>query len=105
LSWPIVTGFGAAVSVGVESADWGPVARVVAARDRSAEVAVGRRGADAAHLSAGDVRPVTGRIGGHRFERFVWPPGPAPSGPEAIRTDGGCWIKFRPTCSRFQIRA
>jgi hypothetical protein len=28
--------------------------------------------ADAAHLAAGDeVRPATGRIGGHRFERFV----------------------------------
>jgi hypothetical protein len=37
--------------------------------------------ADAADLDAGEVRPVTGRIGGHRFERFVWPPGPAPAGP------------------------
>jgi hypothetical protein len=51
--------------------------------------------ADAVHLDAGDVRPVTGRIGGHRFERFVGPPGPAPADPEAIRTDGGCWIKLR----------
>jgi hypothetical protein len=41
-----------------------------------------------------DVRPVTGRIGGHRFEVFVWPPGPAPADPEAIRTGGGCWIKL-----------
>ena len=50
---------------------------------------------DAAYLDAGDVRPVTGRIGGHLFERFVGPPGPATADPEAIRTDGGCWIKLR----------
>ena len=49
--------------------------------------------ADAAHLNAGEVRPVTGRIGGHRFEWFVWPPGPAAADREAIRTDGGCWIE------------
>jgi hypothetical protein len=51
--------------------------------------------ADAAHLGAGAVRPVTGRINGHRFELFVWPPGPAPADPEAIRTDGGCWVRLR----------
>jgi hypothetical protein len=51
--------------------------------------------ADAVHLVAGDVRPVSGRIGGHRFERFVGPPGPAPADPEAIRTDGGCWVRLR----------
>jgi hypothetical protein len=51
--------------------------------------------ADADHRDAGAVRPVTGRIGGHRSERFVWPPGPAPADPEAIRTDGGCWIRLR----------
>jgi len=51
--------------------------------------------ADAVHLDVGDVHPVTGRIGGHRFELFVWPPGPAPADPEAIRTDGGCWIRLR----------
>jgi hypothetical protein len=51
--------------------------------------------ADAAHLDAGDVRPVTGRIGGHRFERIVGPPDPPPADPEAIQTDGGCWIKLR----------
>ena len=50
---------------------------------------------DADHLAAGDVRPVMGRIGGHRLERFVWPPGPAPSGPEAIGAESGCWIKPR----------
>jgi hypothetical protein len=43
--------------------------------------------ADAAHLGAGGVRPVTGRIGGHRFERFVGPPGPVPADPKAIGTD------------------
>src|SRR5262249_3154950 len=42
--------------------------------------------------AAGAVRPVTGRIGGHRFERFVWPPGPPPADPEANRPDGGCWV-------------
>jgi hypothetical protein len=51
--------------------------------------------ADADHLDAGEVPPVTGRINGHRFERFVWPPGPAPADPEAIRTDGGCWVRLR----------
>jgi hypothetical protein len=51
--------------------------------------------ADAARLDAGAVRSVTGRINGHRFERFVWPPGPAPADPEAIRTDGGCWVGLR----------
>jgi hypothetical protein len=51
--------------------------------------------ADAAHLNAGEVRPVTGRIGGHLLERFVGPPGPAPADPEAIRTDGGCWVRLR----------
>jgi hypothetical protein len=51
--------------------------------------------ADAAHLDASGVRPVTGRIGGRRFERFVGPPGPAPADSEAIRTDGGYWIKLR----------
>ena len=50
--------------------------------------------ADAVHLDAGEVRPVTGRIGGDRFERFVGPPGPAPADPEAIRTDGGCWVRL-----------
>jgi hypothetical protein len=50
---------------------------------------------DAADLAAGDPRPVTGRIGGHRFELFVWPPGPPPSDPEAIRADGGCWVRLR----------
>ena len=50
---------------------------------------------DAAHLDAGDVHAVTGRIGGHRFERIVGPPGPRPADPEAIQTDGGCWIKLR----------
>ena len=50
--------------------------------------------ADAAHLEVGEVRPMTGRIGGHRFERFVSPPGPRPADPEAIQTDGGCWIKL-----------
>ena len=50
---------------------------------------------DAAYLDAGDVRPVTGRIGGHRFERIVGPPDPPPADPEAIQTDGGCWIKLR----------
>jgi hypothetical protein len=45
--------------------------------------------------AAGGVRPVTGRIGGHRFERFVGPPGPTPVDREAIRTDGGCWIRLR----------
>lgn len=49
--------------------------------------------ADETH-SAG-VRPVTGRIGGHRFEGFVAPPGPAPADPEVIRTVGGCWVKLR----------
>jgi hypothetical protein len=34
-------------------------------------------------------------MGGDRFERFVWPPGPAPADSEAIQTDGGCWIKLR----------
>jgi hypothetical protein len=48
--------------------------------------------ADAFHVEASGVRPVPGRIGGHRFERFVGPPGPAPADPEAIRTDGGCWM-------------
>jgi hypothetical protein len=47
--------------------------------------------ADAAHLGAGDVRPVTGQIGRHLFERFVWPPGQTPADPEVVRTDGGCW--------------
>jgi hypothetical protein len=47
--------------------------------------------ADAVHLDAGVVRPVTCRIGGHRFERFVWPPGSVPADPGAIRTDGGWW--------------
>jgi hypothetical protein len=51
--------------------------------------------ADAVHAGAGDVVPVTGRLGGHRFERFVGPPGPAPADPEAIRTDGGCWVRLR----------
>jgi hypothetical protein len=46
--------------------------------------------ANASHLDAGEVRPLTGRIGGHRFERFVGPPGPPPADPEAIRTGGGC---------------
>jgi hypothetical protein len=41
--------------------------------------------ADAVRLDAGAARPVTGRIGGPRFERFVGPPGPAPAEPEAIR--------------------
>jgi hypothetical protein len=50
---------------------------------------------DAAHLDASAVRPMTGRIGGHRFERIVRPPGPRPADPEAIQTDGGCWIKLR----------
>jgi hypothetical protein len=50
---------------------------------------------DAVHLDAVEVRPVTGRIGGNRFERFFGPPGPAPADPEAIRTDGGCWIRLR----------
>jgi hypothetical protein len=47
-----------------------------------AKSGVGNRGlrivgvvADAVHLDADDVRPVTGRIGGHGFELFVWPPG------------------------------
>jgi hypothetical protein len=35
--------------------------------------------ADAVHLDAGEERSVTGRIGGHRLERFIWPPGPAPA--------------------------
>ena len=43
----------------------------------------------------GEVRPVTGRINGHRFELFVWPPGPAPADPEAVGTDGVCWIGLR----------
>jgi hypothetical protein len=51
--------------------------------------------ADAAQVDPGVVRPLTGRIGGHRFELFVWPPGPAPADPEAIRTDGGCWVRLR----------
>jgi hypothetical protein len=51
--------------------------------------------ADAVHLDAGGVRPVAGRIGGHRFERVVGPPGPSPADPEAIRADGGCWMKLR----------
>jgi hypothetical protein len=51
--------------------------------------------ANAAHLDGGGVRLVTGRIGGHRFERFVGPPGPAPADPEAVRTNGGCWIGLR----------
>jgi hypothetical protein len=38
---------------------------------------------------------VIGRIGGHRFERFIWPPGPALADPEAIRTDGRYWVKLR----------
>jgi hypothetical protein len=46
-------------------------------------------------VAAGEVRPMTGRIGGHRLERFVGPPGPAPADPEAIRTDGGCWVRLR----------
>jgi hypothetical protein len=41
--------------------------------------------ANAAHLDASGVRPVPDRRGGHRFERFVWPPGPAVADPEAIR--------------------
>ena len=51
--------------------------------------------ADAAHLDAAAVRPMTGRIGGHRFERFVRPPVPPPADPEEIQTDSGCWIKLR----------
>jgi hypothetical protein len=51
--------------------------------------------ADAAHVDAGAQRPVTGRINGHRFERFVWPPGPPPADPESSRTDGGCWVRLR----------
>jgi hypothetical protein len=51
--------------------------------------------ADAAHLGAGDVRPVTGRIGGQRFERFAWPAVPPAADPEVIRTDGGCWVRLR----------
>jgi hypothetical protein len=51
--------------------------------------------ADADHLEAGEVRPVVGRVGGHRFERFVGPPGPAPADPEAVRTNVGCWIGLR----------
>jgi hypothetical protein len=51
--------------------------------------------ADAVRLNAGEVRPVTGRINGPRLERFVGPPGPAPADPEAIRTDGGCWVRLR----------
>jgi hypothetical protein len=47
--------------------------------------------ADADHLEAGEVRAVTGRIGGHWFERFVGPPGPAVADPGLMRTDGGCW--------------
>jgi hypothetical protein len=42
-----------------------------------------------------EVRPVTGRIGGHRFELSVWPPSPRPSDPEAIRTESGHWVKLR----------
>jgi hypothetical protein len=45
--------------------------------------------------AAADVRPMTSRIGGHRFERIVRPPGPPPADPEAIQTDGECWIKLR----------
>jgi hypothetical protein len=41
--------------------------------------------ANAGHLAAGAVRPVTGRMGGHWFERFVVPPGPVVADPEAIR--------------------
>jgi hypothetical protein len=45
--------------------------------------------ADAVHLDASAVGAVTGRIGGHRFERFVGPPGPTPADREAMRTNGG----------------
>jgi hypothetical protein len=41
-------------------------------------------------VDAGEVGLVPGRIGGHRFERSVGPPGPAPADPEVIRMDGGC---------------
>ena len=51
--------------------------------------------ADATHPDADGLRPVIGRIGGHRLERFVGPPGPAPADPEAIRGDGGCWVRLR----------
>jgi hypothetical protein len=51
--------------------------------------------ADADHLEAGAVRPVTGQNGGHRFERFVGPPGLVPADPEAIRAEGWCWIRLR----------
>lgn len=52
--------------------------------------------ADATHLDAGGVRPVTGPIGGYRFERFVGPPGPGPADPEAVsRPTGGCWVRLR----------
>jgi hypothetical protein len=46
--------------------------------------------AGAAHLDAGAVRAVTGRIGGHGFERFVGPPGAAVAAPEAIRAGRCC---------------
>jgi hypothetical protein len=45
--------------------------------------------------TAGVVRPVTGRIGGHRFELYVWPPGRRPNDPEVIGTEAGCWVKLR----------
>jgi hypothetical protein len=51
--------------------------------------------ADAAHLGAGDVRPVTSRIGGQRFGRFACPAVPPAADPEAIRIDGGCWVRLR----------
>src|SRR5262249_20462190 len=51
--------------------------------------------ADAVLLDASAVRPVPRRIGGHRFGRFVVPPGLVPADSEAIRTAGECWIRLR----------
>src|SRR5262249_55424210 len=95
LSWPIVTGFGASAPVGVEAAGCDQATRCwVGAIGGPRSRSVGEM-ADAVHLDAGEVRAVAGRIGGHWFERLVGPAGPAVADPEAIRMDGGCWIRPR----------
>jgi hypothetical protein len=45
--------------------------------------------------SGGAPKPVTGRIGGHRFELTVWPPGAVPTDAEAIRTECGAWVRLK----------
>jgi hypothetical protein len=42
-----------------------------------------------------DPKPVTGRIGGHRFELTVWPADAWPGDPEAIRAPCGAWVRLR----------